>query len=101
VSKVISLKIDEKLLQKLEQTAKAKGVSKSFLVRKGVEIILQESEDLDVVLVQEATEALKAEKSLPKDVNWQLLKKELAASVPRWGTLKEAMQESRKRLWHE
>lgn len=102
MSKVLSVKIEEELLQKLEKVAKAKGVSKSFLVKKGVGLILKKKpQELENDLLRKITEALKMDSHLPVSADWKVVEKELATTTSPWRSLKEAMKASRKRKWDE
>lgn len=98
---ILSIKIDDQVLKKLETVAKARKVSKSSLVRKGIELVLLQEESLSRELVKQVSEALRDNRRVPVDIDWHNIEKELANTAPGWKTLSEAMSASRKREWKE
>ncbi|MEW6189660.1 MAG: ribbon-helix-helix domain-containing protein [Actinomycetota bacterium] len=101
MSVTLSIKIDEQLLKKLEAVAKEQGVSRSSLVRKGIELVLLREERLCRELVKEVSEALRDNKRVPVQVDWRRIDEELCKKAPKWKTLAEAMSATRKREWKE
>lgn len=98
MKKMLSVKLDSTLYNRLESIATRKGVSKSFLVRKQLESLLSEtSQEIDLRLLKSMTVALRKNKSFPFRVNWKRIEKELAESMPPWPSADEAMKRSRKR----
>ena len=98
MKKTLSVKLDSSLYNQLESIAKKKGVSKSFLVRKKLEDLLLEPDELDnITLFNSMTVALQKNKSVPFSVNWNKIELELAGSTPQWPSANEAMRHSRKR----
>lgn len=97
----LSTRIDDQLLKKLETVAKAHKVSKSSLVRKGIELVLLQEESLSGELVKQVSEALRDNQPVPVHIDWHHIEKELSQSAPKWKTLPEAMSASRKREWKE
>ena len=98
MKKTLSVKLDSKLYNQLELIAKKKGVSKSFLVRKKLESLLLESDELDnLTLFNLMTLALQKNKSFPFNTDWRKVELELAESKPEWISADEAMRHSRKR----
>ena len=98
MKKTLSVKLDSSLYNQLESIAKKKGVSKSFLVRKKLEDLLLEPDELDnITLFNSMTVALQKNKSVPFSVNWNKIELELAESTPQWPSANEAMRHSRKR----
>lgn len=98
MKKTLSVKLDSKLYNQLELIANKKGVSKSFLVRKKLESLLLESDELDnLTLFNSMTVALQKNNSFPFNANWRKIELELAESTPRWPSADEAMRHSRKR----
>ncbi len=98
MKKTLSVKLDSSLYNRLESIAKKKGVSKSFLVRKKLEDLLLEPDELDnITLFNSTTVALQKNKSVPLSVNWNKIELELAESTPQWPSANEAMRHSRKR----
>ena len=82
----------------MELIANKKGVSKSFLVRKKLESLLSESDELDnLALFNLMTLALQKNKSFPFNTDWRKVELELAESKPEWISADEAMRHSRKR----
>jgi putative lipase involved disintegration of autophagic bodies len=78
--------------------ANKKGVSKSFLVRKKLESLLSESDELDnLTLFNLMTLALQKNKSFPFNTDWRKVELELAESKPEWNSADGAMRHSRKR----
>lgn len=98
MKKTLSVKLDSNLYNQLELIANKKGVSKSFLVRKKLESLLLESDELDnLTLFNSMTVALQKNNSFPFNVNWRKIELELAESAPQWSCADEAMRHSRKR----
>ncbi len=98
MKKTLSVKLDSSLYNQLESIANKKGVSKSFLVRKKLEDLLLEPDELDnITLFNSMTVALQKNKSVPFSVNWNKIELELAESTPRWASANEEMRLSRKR----
>ena len=98
MKKTLSVKLDSSLYNQLESIAKKKGVSKSFLVRKKLEDLLLEPDELDnITLFNSMTVALQKNKSVPFSVNWNKIELELAESTPQWPSANEAMRHCRKR----
>lgn len=98
MKKTLSVKLDSKLYNQLELIANKKGVSKSFLVRKKLESLLSESDELDTLsLFNLMTLALQKNKSFPFNTDWRKVELELAESKPEWISADEAMRHSRKR----
>jgi len=98
MKKTLSVKLDSKLYNQLELIANKKGVSKSFLVRKKLESLLSESDELDnLTLFNLMTLALQKNKSFPFNTDWRKVELELAESKPEWISADEAMRHSRKR----
>ena len=98
MKKTLSVKLDSSLYNQLESIASKKGVSKSFLVRKKLEDLLLEPDELDnITLFNSMTVALQKNKSVPFSVNWNRIEQELAESKPQWPSANEAMRHSRKR----
>ena len=98
MKKTLSVKLDSSLYNQLESIAKKKGVSKSFLVRKKLEDLLLEPDELDnMTLFNSMTTALQKNKSVPFSVNWNKIELELAESTPQWPSANEAMRHFRKR----
>ena len=70
MKKTLSVKLDSSLYNQLESIANKKGVSKSFLVRKKLEDLLLEPDELDnITLFHSMTVALQKNKSVPFSVN--------------------------------
>ena len=98
MKKTLSVKLDSSLYNQLESVANKKGVSKSFLVRKKLEDLLLEPDELDnIALFNSMTVALQKNKSVPFSVNWNKIELELAESSPQWPSANEAMRHCRKR----
>ncbi len=98
MKKTLSVKLDSKFYNQLELIANKKGVSKSFLVRKKLESLLSESDELDnLTLFNLMTLALQKNKSFPFNTDWRKVELELAESKPEWISADEAMRHSRKR----
>ena len=98
MKKTLSVKLDSSLYNQLESIANKKGVSKSFLVRKKLEDLLLEPDELDnITLFNSTTVALQKNTSVPFSVNWNKIELELAESTPQWPSANEAMRHSRKR----
>lgn len=98
MKKTLSLKIDTNFYDRLASLAAKKGVSKSFLVRKGLENLLLQADELaDLTLFHETTLALQKNKPLPFSTDWQRIEQELAESTPRWPSADDAMRYSRKK----
>ena len=98
MKKTLSVKLDSKFYNQLELIANKKGVSKSFLVRKKLESLLSESDELDnIALFNLMTLALQKNKSFPFNTDWRKVELELAESKPEWISADEAMRHSRKR----
>ncbi len=98
MKKTLSVKLDSKIYNQLELIANKKGVSKSFLVRKKLESLLSESDELDnLTLFNLMTLALQKNKSFPFNTDWRKVELELAESKPEWISADEAMRHSRKR----
>lgn len=98
MKKTLSVKLDSKFYDQLELIANKKGVSKSFLVRKKLESLLSESDELDnLSLFNLMTLALQKNKSFPFNTDWRKVELELAESKPEWISADEAMRHSRKR----
>ena len=65
------MKLNSSLYNRLESIANKKGVLKSFLVRKKLEDLLLEPDELDnITLFNSMTVALQKNKSVPFSVNW-------------------------------
>ena len=98
MKKTLSVKLDSNFYNQLELIANKKGVSKSFLVRKKLESLLLESDELDnLTLFNSMTLALQNNKSFPFNADWRKVELELAESKPEWPSADEAMRHSRKR----
>lgn len=98
MKKTLSVKLDSNLYNQLELIANKKGVSKSFLVRKKLESLLLESDELDnLTLFNSMTLALQKNKTFPFNADWRKVELELAESKPEWSSADEAMRHSRKR----
>jgi predicted DNA-binding protein len=98
MKKTLSVKLDSNFYNQLELIANKKGVSKSFLVRKKLESLLLESDELDnLTLFNSMTLALQKNKSFPFNADWRKVELELAESKPEWPSADEAMRHSRKR----
>ena len=98
MKKTLSVKLDSNLYNQLGLIANKKGVSKSFLVRKKLESLLLESDELDIITLFNAmTLALQKNESFPFNTDWRKVELELAESEPEWISADEAMRHSRKR----
>jgi len=98
MKKNLSVKLDSNLYNQLESIANKKGVTKSFLVRRKLEDLLLEPDELDnMTLFNSITVALQKNKSVPFSVNWNKIELELAESTPQWPSANEAMSHLRKR----
>ena len=92
MKKTLSVKLDSNFYNQLELIANKKGVSKSFLVRKKLESLLLESDELDnLTLFNSMTLALQKNKSFPFNADWRKVELELAESKPEWPSADEAM----------
>ncbi len=98
MKKVLSLKIDENLLDRLDKTSKAKGVSRSFLIKKGLEMVTaRKSDDTESMLLRKITLALKNNKAVPVKTDWKTLQKKILQSPPQFPSADEAVAKSRRR----
>ena len=98
MKKTLSVKLDSNFFNQLGLLASKKGVSKSFLVRKKLESLLLESDELDnLTLFNSMTLALQRNKSFPFNADWRKVELELAESKPEWSSADEAMRYCRKR----
>ena len=98
MKKTLSVKLDSNVYNRLELIANKKGVSKSFLVRKKLESLLLESDELDnLTLFNSMTLALQKNKSFSFNTDWRRVELELAESKPEWPSADEAMRYCRKR----
>ena len=98
MKKTLSVKLDSNVYNRLELIANKKGVSKSFLVRKKLESLLLESDELDnLTLFNSMTLALQKNKSFPFNADWRKVELELAESKPEWPSADAAMRYCRKR----
>ena len=98
MEKTLSVKVDLNFYNQLELIANKKGVSKSFLVRKKLESLLWESDELDnLTLFNSITVALQKNKSSQFNADWRKVELELAESKPEWPSADEAMRHSRRR----
>ena len=98
MKKILSVKLDSNLYNQLELIANKKGVSKSFLVRKKLESLFWESDELEnLTLFHSMTVALQKNNSFSFNVNWRKIELELTESIPQWPSADEAMRHSRKR----
>ena len=98
MKKTFSVKLDSNLYNQLELIANKKGVSKSFLVRKKLESLLLESDELDnLTIFNSITAALQKNNPFPFNVDWRKIELELAESTPQWPSADEAMRHCRKR----
>jgi len=101
VGSIFSIRIDDQLAKKIEKMAKAKKVSKSMLIKKGIELLLLQEEVFSQGTLREVSEALRQNGHMPVQVDWNQIEEELSQSAPQWDTLSEAMTASRKREWRE
>jgi metal-responsive CopG/Arc/MetJ family transcriptional regulator len=102
MKKTLSVKLDSNFYNQLELIANKKGVSKSFLVRRKLESLLLESDELhNQDLFNSMTSALEQNKSFPFNADWHKIELELAESKPEWSSADEAMRHSRKRGQHD
>ena len=98
MKKTLSVKLDLNFYNQLELIANKKGVSKSFLVRKKLESLLWESDELDnLTLFNSITVALQKNKSSQFNADWRKVELELAESKPEWPSADEAIRHCRKR----
>jgi predicted transcriptional regulator len=98
MKKILTVKLDEDLYNKLDLLASKKGVSKSLLVRKELTNLVSEARnEIDFTLLDAMTKALHNNKSLPFRTNWKQIENELKESNPRWPSADEAMEYFRKR----
>jgi len=98
---VFSIRIDDQLAKKLDSIAQSKNISKSALVRKGIELFLKQEDVLSTETIERVNEALRNNKHVPFQADWKQIEKEISQSSPQWDTLSEAMSHSRKREWKE
>jgi predicted DNA-binding protein len=100
MSKIVSVKLDETLFDKLDQLAKAHGLSKSAVIKKGIEMVSsQTSSTLDKDFIKKIDHALRYKKPIPPQVqvNWNNILEELSTTAPKWETVEDAMNYARKR----
>jgi len=98
---IFSIRLDDQLAEKLEAVAKSKNISRSALVKKGIELFLKQEDIFSQEIVKEVNVALRNNKHVPVQVNWNQIEEELSQSAPQWDTLSEAMSAGRKREWKE
>ena len=98
MQKMLSVKLDAALYERLESMAARQGVSKSFLVRETLQTLLTNGgDDIAVGLLDALTAALRNNSTFPLRVDWKRVERELSASKPPWPTADEAMKHSRTR----
>jgi predicted DNA-binding protein len=100
--KILTVRISKTLAEKIDNTAKKVGITRSELIKKGIEKALEEMEDKDTDEIKRATALMMQGKSvkLPPSV-WKDIESKLKESVPIHHTLKEAMEFIRGREWQE
>lgn len=93
MQKVITVRMNKELVDKLEGVAKLRGVTRSALIKEILGEVLVSSANS----VKEATLALQEGKKPEKRVNWSKIKKELQQTQPYFPTVEEAIAYSRER----
>lgn len=92
---VITVRIDEELVRKIEELAKLRGTTRSALIR---EILNEALDRRSVAPVREAVLALRHGRKPDKAVDWSKIEQELQQTEPYFPTVEEAITYSRKRL---
>ncbi len=90
---VVTVRMDEELVRRLEEIAKLQGVTRSALIKE----ILGEALDRSASPLREAVLALHQGKKPGKKIDWSKIKKELQQTKPYLPTVEEAIAYSRKR----
>jgi len=99
MSKIVSVKLDESLFQRLDRLAKVRGVSKSSIIKKGIEMVTSKASDQgDEEFVKTINRALRYNRPISVKVDWDKITKELSETSPRWKTVEEAMDYTRRRI---
>lgn len=91
---VVTIRMDKQLVQRLEELAKLRRITRSALMKEILEEALEHQRGNPV---REALRALRQKKkpSLPSD--WVQLEEELRQSKPRFVSVEEALAASRRR----
>ena len=98
MAKIVSVKLDEKLFNRLNQLTKIYGLTKSAIIKKGITLLSsQESSTLDGDFIKNINKALRQKKAIPSKVIWDDILEELSTTAPKWKTVEEAINYTRRR----
>ena len=91
---VLTVRMDDELLRKLETLARRRGVTRSALVKKLLQEALKRQERGEVW--EEVLQALRKGRRPSVSVDWSHVKEELSRTEPRFLTVEEALAASRR-----
>jgi len=91
---LVTVRMDEELMQKLDDLARLRGISRSALIK---EILSQAVDRRSANPVREAALALRQGKKPTQEIDWSRIEQELQKTKPHFATVEEAIAHSRKR----
>ena len=91
---IVTVRMDEELIRKVEELAKLQGVTRSTLIK---QILREALVRRAANRVREATLTLRQGRKPGKKIDWAKIEKELQDSEPQFPTVEEAIAYSRKR----
>lgn len=91
---VVTVRMNEELVRRLEELAKLRGITRSALIK---EILGEALDGRSASLVREAVLALRRGRKPSKEIDWSRIEKELQETLPCFPTVEEAIAYSRKR----
>ena len=94
---VLTFRTDKEFLKKLDSLSKARGKSRSALVKE----ILEKALKQEGLFAEQATLAMKKGKKPDVEVDWDAIDRELESSSPHFDSVEEAMGYNRKRIWRK
>lgn len=100
--KILTVRANADFIERINKTAKKLGITRSKLIKKGIEKALEESSRESADEITRATALMmrgKSMRSSPEE--WEKIEYKLKGSAPIHKTLKEAMEFLRGRGWEE
>jgi|AntAceMinimDraft_16_1070373.scaffolds.fasta_scaffold261317_2 Arc/MetJ-type ribon-helix-helix transcriptional regulator len=91
---VVTVRMDEELVRRVEELAKSQGITRSALIKQSLR---EAVERRFASHVREATLALRQGRKPGKEIDWAKIEKELQETEPQFPTVEEALAYSRKR----
>jgi predicted transcriptional regulator len=93
----LSARLPADLVERADRLAREKGIPRSELIEKGLALLVGRENMSEEERLRLATEAMRAGRPAPMQVNWTRLEQKIRRTRPKFKSADEAMAEIRRR----